>query len=482
MTDLALLLDIGSTFTKALACDLVSGAVVGRTQAHTTAKSDVMWGVRKCLQNLESLGLPGSLETSGYRHRYATSSAAGGLRMVVIGLTRGLTARAAREAATGAGARIYGVFAGKLGPETVGEIARADPDIVLFTGGIDGGNEDTVLDNARALARLGTRVPVVVACNSSVSGRVSEVLSLGGLEVHAARNVMPRLDVLDATPAREIIREVFMRHIVRAKGLGELSGYLDMEVMPTPYAVMLGVSVLGARRGDTVAVDVGGATTDVYSSAAGDPEESDLIPRGLPDPTLRRTVEGDLGVREGVSSLLALAQGRVLDAVRTEFRGFDRTALRESAFLRETDTDYLPAGALEEKLESELACACIDLATRRHAGRVEVEDTPSGPVRYLWGKDLRGADVLVGTGGAFVGAWNRGDATALLRAALYAGDESLRPAAPRFLVDPGYAVFAAGLLSLQHPEASEGLLEELVPVRRVGDAGAPGGKGAARDC
>ncbi|MFO7941906.1 MAG: glutamate mutase L, partial [Bacillota bacterium] len=453
MSQLALLLDIGSTFTKALVCDLNAGRIVGRSQARTTARDDVMVGVRAALSHLGKFGLPTDPASRGYRARYATSSAAGGLRMVCIGLTRGLTARAAREAATGAGARIYGVFSGRLDREKIRKIADLAPDIVLFTGGINGGNEDHVLDNARLLATLPGRVPVVVGCNADVASLAAEVLSCAGLEVYLSRNVMPTLEGLDVAPAREIIRDVFMRHIVRAKGLGELSALLDIEVMPTPYAVMKGVDLLGETY-DSMAVDVGGATTDVYSASRGYPTEGDLIPRGLADPRLRRTVEGDLGLREGVGSLLDLAQGRVLRGVRTAFPDFDRDALRTAARRREKERTYLADDPLEDKVDLELGKSCIDLATRRHAGVVEVEDTPRGQLRYLRGKDLRDVEVLVGTGGAFVGAARRGYSRKLLEAALFAKDESLRPVNPRLLVDPGYSVFAAGLLSFEHIEAS----------------------------
>ncbi len=476
MKSLALLLDIGSTFTKALVCDMDSAKIVARTQGRTTAREDVMIGVLEAMSMLEEQGFPADLDSSLYRERYATSSAAGGLRMVVIGLTRGLTARAAREAATGAGARVSGVFAGNIGRREVLEMVRLRPDIILFTGGIDGGNVDHVLNNARFLADMPARAPVVVACNRKASGRAAEILALGGFEVHLSENVMPGLDGLDVTPAREIIREVFMRHIVKAKGLGVLSSHLDMDVMPTPYAVMLAVEVLGQTE-EAMAVDVGGATTDVYSHSFGHPCEDDLIPRGLSDPVLRRTVEGDLGVREGVRSLLDVSRLSVLRGVREIASDFGRDDLDEAICLREVQTDYIPRDSLGERVEMELARACVDAATRRHAGVVETEDSPAGPVRYLRGKDLRRVKVLVGTGGAFLAAHRRGDSADLLEAALYSNDESTRPLDPKMMVDPGYAMFAAGLLSLRHVEVSRGLLGELesVNVRDCED-----GKGATR--
>ncbi len=464
----ALLLDIGSTFTKALVCDRDRGRIVARSQAATTAADDVVIGVEQAIARLHAFGLPGDIDSPAYAARYATSSAAGGLRMVVVGLTPGLTARAARETATGAGARIYGVFSGKMDADAAAEVMNCHPDILLFTGGIDGGNEASVLENARILRDIPNNIPIVVACNRVVAGEVRRIFTTGQREVYVAPNVMPGLDRLDVVGAREIIRQVFMQHIVAAKGLARLADRLSMGVLPTPYAVMQGVQLMGEKE-EVVAVDVGGATTDVYSAAIGAPLEPDLIPRGLPQPNFRRTVEGDLGVREGIRSLLEIAREDVLDRMRKKITEFDADALATAERERYQSHTYLPSDGASRRLEGELARACIDIGSRRHAGFVEVEDTPTGPVKYLWGKDLRGVTALVGTGGAFLAAARRRDSQSLLRGALYTGDAFLRPRSPRLLVDPGYAVFAAGLLSFHDPDVARAVLGELRAARLIDD-------------
>ncbi len=151
----ALLIDFGSTYTKLRAVDLDRGRIVGSGQGPSTVASDVRVGMKAALADLEARlgGLP------AFRHRLASSSAAGGLRMVTVGLVKELTAEAARRAALGAGAKLVGAYAYRLTKGDVDAIVAASPDIILLSGGTDGGNSEVIVANGKALASKHPRLP-----------------------------------------------------------------------------------------------------------------------------------------------------------------------------------------------------------------------------------------------------------------------------------------------------------------------------------
>ncbi|MDP2707583.1 MAG: glutamate mutase L, partial [Burkholderiales bacterium] len=137
----ALLIDFGSTYTKLRAIDLEQRRILGSGQGPSTATSDIMVGMKAALANLEQQ--LGSLPH--FKYRLASSSAAGGLRMITVGLVRELTAEAARRAALGAGAKLIGTFAYRLTHADIEKIIALAPDILLLAGGTDGGNSEVIL-------------------------------------------------------------------------------------------------------------------------------------------------------------------------------------------------------------------------------------------------------------------------------------------------------------------------------------------------
>ena len=178
----ALLIDFGSTYTKLRAIDLDEARVLASAQGPSTVTTDVTVGLDAALADLESKlgGLP------AFKHRLASSSAAGGLRMVTIGLVRELTAEAARQAALGAGAKVVGTFAYRLTPADDQRIAELAPDIVLLAGGTDGGNSEVIRHNATRIALSALACPIVVAGNRDVAQDLVALLAqarqVGGLD------------------------------------------------------------------------------------------------------------------------------------------------------------------------------------------------------------------------------------------------------------------------------------------------------------
>ena len=199
----ALLIDFGSTYTKLRAVDLDDARLIGTGQGPSTVRTDVCIGMRAALADLEKNA--GTLPH--FRYRLASSSAAGGLRMVTIGLVRELTVEAARQAALGAGAKLVGTFVNKLTRSDVEAIESLAPDIVLLAGGTDGGNTEVVLHNAKMLAQSRIDAPIVFAGNRVAADEARKLLAKHSLTI--AGNVMPELGTLATESAREAIRARF---------------------------------------------------------------------------------------------------------------------------------------------------------------------------------------------------------------------------------------------------------------------------------
>jgi uncharacterized protein (TIGR01319 family) len=300
-----LLVDFGSTYTKVLGVDLDNEEILGSACARTTVETDVTIGLNLALIKLqEHIGRPVKFEG-----RFGCSSAAGGLRMVAIGIVPSLTVAAAKMGALGAGARVEEVFAWEMKEEDIKVLETINPDIILFTGGTDGGNTKIVRHNAELLGRSQVLTPIVVACNAEIRDEVVDILKRSGRDVRVADNIMPELGEVNVESVREVIRGVFMDRIVQAKGLCKAESLLDGIFMPTPDAVLKAATLLanGTNRvkgfGNLMIVDVGGATTDVYSVARGEPRNPGIIMKGLTPPYSYRSVEGDLGIRRSAKAL-----------------------------------------------------------------------------------------------------------------------------------------------------------------------------------
>ncbi|MDB5857190.1 MAG: hypothetical protein JWQ76_879 [Ramlibacter sp.] len=463
MSETTVLIDFGSTFTKVTAIDCASAAVIGRAQSPTTIRDDVGIGLELALQAL--VAQTGRPDLRNAR-RLASSSAAGGLRMVVCGLVPRLTSEAARRAALGAGAKIIGTYSYRLTKSDVKKIEASAPDIVLLSGGTDGGEGSVILANAEALAASGLRCPFVLAANRSVNEDAAEMLREAGREVHTASNVMPEFGRLEVDSARKAIREVFIQRIVHAKGLDAVQATFDAPVMPTPMAVLLGAELLARGHqdeqgfGDLLLVDVGGATTDVNSVAKGDPTDASLVLRGLPEPYAKRTVEGDLGMRFNAANILEAAGENVArhSLAHSGGDGSDVDLLERVQVLG-TTTQALPQDDAGHRVDTALGRTAVEIAVARHAGTIEHVHMPDGDVAMQVGKDLRNVQVVVGTGGIL--AYGR-NPRYILEGAVYSAREplSLRPRNPRFLMDSLYVFYAAGLLVESRPDVAIRLLKQ----------------------
>ena len=444
-----LLIDFGSTYTKLTAVDVDSEEILGTAQAFTTVATDVNEGLSNALSRLEAK--IGRLE---YADSYACSSAAGGLRMVTSGLVPELTGEAAKLASLGAGAKVVGIYAFQLTEDDLEDIKTLSPDIFLLVGGTDGGNTECILHNARMIATIKPTFPIIVAGNRTAVRECERILE--GCEVHVCPNVMPKFGKLDVEPTQKKIREIFLGRIVQAKGLSKASELLSDIMMPTPSAVLAAMELLAKGSGDElgigelIAVDVGGATTDIYSIADGMPEHMNTVFKGLPEPYAKRTVEGDIGMRYSVMGIVdAAGIGKV-----SALSGLSEE--RINALLAELNSNkgLVPDGDPElEALDFALASLAIEEAVTRHAGTVYETYTMMGQTFVQEGKNLTKVKKIVVTGGSLIHTERTKEIASHALFSLSRPD-SLRPKEADILVDRKYILAAMGLLSTYYPEVA----------------------------
>ena len=444
-----LLIDFGSTYTKVTAVDLDTEEILGTSQSFTTIETDINDGLNNAVKILrEKIG---DIEFS---EQYACSSAAGGLKMVSIGLVPELTMKAAKMASLGAGAKVMKTYAYQLTEADLEEIDEINPDIVLLTGGIDGGNKEVIVYNAGVLAKSKRNFPIVYAGNRNCASTCKEILK--DKNVFICENVMPQLEQPNVEPAQKQIREIFLQEIVKAKGLSDAEKLIGDILMPTPSAMLTAMKLLakGTRHeegiGDLVGVDLGGATTDIYSMCQGLPAQSGTVLKGLRETYAKRTVEGDIGMRYSIKGIVEATD---IDRV-CEISGLSERRAEELIEYLSVHTDVIPNGDEELiMLDKALASLAIETAVTRHAGHLEQYFTPMGITYMQMGKDLTQVKKVIVTGGALI----RTEKTAeIAEYALYNEMQamSLKPKKADILVDRKYILAAMGLLSTNYPETA----------------------------
>ncbi|MEW5813874.1 MAG: glutamate mutase L [Spirochaetota bacterium] len=426
--------EIGSTITKVSAFAGISTPTprfLGQGISLTTVKEgDVKIGFERAKQRLEE---ESSIDTKSAEFM-ASASAAGGLRMSVHGLTRDMTLRAAREASLGAGANLVYTTAGIISDDDLNDIVASSPNLILLAGGIDYGDREVVLANARKIAGSASFAPVIYAGNRSVASVIRRIFNNTGKTLWVVDNVYPAIDELNVKPVRDIIHEVFSRHIVNAPGMEKIKTLLTGDVIPTPGAVLKAAELLYKEMGDLVTVDVGGATTDIHSVTAGSRTFSAM--RIAPEPFSKRTVEGDLGV--------FLNARRVEEASGTRLQGIEQLK-------------SIPETEDEKAVTLELTRLAAGLALWRHAGELKVAYGAFGRNELVDGRDLTAVRSIIGTGGALTRLGGGEEILSSIKR-----DPARRKLLPkedaRIFLDRDYIMASAGVLSHKAPEAALNLL------------------------
>ena len=446
-----LMIDFGSTNTKVTAVDMQEGKLLGTAASYTTVQTDINDGLENALARLHDK-LGGPLD---YEAKYACSSAAGGLRMIASGLVPELTAEAARQAALGAGAKVMKTYSYELTEDDAEEIAAIKPDIFLLTGGTDGGNKDNIIQNAQVIAGIEADFPVLIAGNRAAVRTCQKILEESGKQVMITENVMPRFNELNIEPAQSKIRELFLDRIIKAKGLSQASQLISGIMMPTPAAVLAAMELLSKGTeeqkglGELVAVDVGGATTDLYSMTDGAPDRAGTVLKGLPEPFAKRTVEGDIGMRYSASGIVEAAGMRRISLLS----GLSEDRCWELLDQITEDTSTMPDTEELKAFDKALASMAVKTGITRHAGTVEKVYTPMGEAWVQAGKDLSRVDKIIITGGSLIHG-EPDTVRGIASHALYdlAEAASLKPRNADVLVDKEYILSAMGLLSQYEPD------------------------------
>jgi uncharacterized protein (TIGR01319 family) len=371
-------IDVGSTYTKSMLFQRQAEGsfIFAQSMDMLTTMHDLESSVNKML---EAYDYDPAFDSLGI-----SSSAKGGLRIAAVGIVPDITAKMALETAMGAGARVEHCYSYRLTDEDLSEIVDSQPDIVLLSGGTDGGNSDILNHNIHALSKLDLFVLFAGnrECKAVFEREFSEKLRSSRAAV--TENILPHMNTPNSEPCREKIREIFLSEISLQKGFSREN------ILPTPMVVYDFCTSLG--RNDLVILDLGGATCDVYSlcPAVHDPS---VMFRGIEEPDTKRTVEGDLGLR--VSSRNALeAQGLLREAKEAVLRIIQKN---DQAFL----PGWNPTNSNEARAESLFAAALTGLALDRHAGTLTEVFSSQGRSWVQRGKDLRGCRELFFTGGYF---------------------------------------------------------------------------------
>jgi len=444
-----LLIDFGSTYTKLTAVDVESESLLGTASSYTTVQTDITEGLQNAIAILEQK--TGKLS---YGECYACSSAAGGLRMVTSGLVPELTGEAAKLASLGAGAKVVGIYAFQLTEDDLEEIAAAKPDIFLLVGGTDGGNTACILHNAKMLASLPSSFPIIIAGNRTAARQCAQILEKH--EVYICPNVMPKFGTLHIEPTQKKIREIFLNRIIKAKGLSKATQLLSDIMMPTPSAVLQAMELLAngcegeTGIGELIAVDVGGATTDVYSIADGMPTHMNTVYKGIPEPYAKRTVEGDIGMRYSLQGIVDAAGIRRV----SDLSGLPMEQLEALIATLKLHPDMIPGHNADlEKLDYALASLAVEEAVTRHAGTMEETYTLMGLTYVQSGKNLTSVKQIVVTGGSLIHSKRTAQiATHALQSPRH--PMSLRPTQADIWVDRTYILAAMGLLSTHYPQTA----------------------------
>ncbi len=371
--------DCGSTTTKAILVEKVgdSWRQTQRAEAPTTVEepfANVTIGVSNSLTEIGELAGRRFIADDGTIIRrkndsdpdgcdlyISTSSAGGGLQMVVAGVVAQMTAASAKRAALGAGAIVMDTIASndKRRPhERIQRIRELRPDMVLISGGTDGGNVQQVVQIAEQIAPAKPRprfggeyeLPVIYAGNKDAAPQVRVIFSKG-FDLAVVDNLRPTLEQENLGPARDKIHDVFLEHVMaHAPGYDKLMAWSDAPIMPTPGAVGDILQRIAARDGlNAVCVDIGGATTDVFSVFGG---------------TFNRTVSANLGMSYSISNVCA--EAGMQNVLRWVHIDMDERELRNRVKNKMIRPTTIPQSAEALVFEQAVAREALRLAYVQH--------------------------------------------------------------------------------------------------------------------
>lgn len=481
--------DVGSTTTKAILIEKRGDEyrLVTRGEMPTTVEApweNVMIGVRKSIRRVEELIDRSILDETGHIQRpkkdgkgvdiyVSTSSAGGGLQMMVAGLVKSISASSAHRAALGAGAVVLDVIAvddGRSQSEQITRITELRPDIILMSGGVDGGSVSyiasiaEIIKQANPQPRFGStyKLPLIYAGNKDAHDIVTAVCG-DQMDVHIVDNLRPRHDVENLGPAREAIHDLFMNHVMaQAPGYAELMQWVDTTIMPTPGAVGRIIHLMAEQyKANIVGVDIGGATTDVFSSFEG---------------IFNRTVSANLGMSYSICNVLEEAGFE--NILRWIPFSMDKSQISDWIANKMVRPTTIPQTLYHLILEQALAREALRLSFEHHkslAKKIEKEEVgifkTSSTMSKASGEDIikmMKLDMLVGSGGVLSHAPRRQQAALMLL-------DAFEPeGVTQLAVDSIFMMPHLGVLSTIYPEIAAEVFDKDCLVR-LGTAVVPVG-------
>ena len=476
-----LVTDCGSTTTKAL---LFQKTAEGwrqtyRGEAPTTVErpvADVTVGALNAFAEVEEVSGHAILAPDGAQDGAApfvesgddpargidlylsTSSAGGGLQMTVAGVVRQMSAESAERAALSAGAIVMDAISaddGREDHERIQRLRRLRPDIVLLTGGVDGGSQEHVVEMAETLVaasprpRFGDslRLPVIYAGNSDATEDVRRILEKTA-QVAVVDNVRPTLEAENLSPAREAIHEFFLAHVMsHSPGYDRLLRWTPVPVMPTPAAVGDMVRGYAEAAGRAVlCVDIGGATTDVFS----------VFDNRRGEPVFNRTVSANLGMSYSVANVLIEAG---VESIRRWLPyEIEPPALRDRLRNKMIRPTSIPQTLEDLWLEQAVCREALRLALFHHRSLAVglsgvqqqrgIADIFSQTASRADLVDMMGVDLVIGSGGVLSHAPDR------MSAALMILEGFELQGFTQIAVDSIFMMPHLGVLASVHPDAA----------------------------
>jgi uncharacterized protein (TIGR01319 family) len=489
-----LAVDCGSTTTKAILIQREGNEyrLKTRGEAPTTVEKpfeDVTMGVRNAVREVEELSGRRLMDSKGIITSVkgeegtdlflATSSAGGGLQMMVAGVVMKMTAESAQRAALGAGAIVMDTIAvddGRLQFQKIERIRQLRPDMVLVAGGIDGGTVSHVVEIAEILAaadpkpRLGSgyELPVIYCGNQDARPKVTELLR-EKTDLRLLPNIRPVLEREELGPAREEIHNLFMEHVMaQAPGYKKLLNWTHAPIMPTPAAVGKIIQTVAQEHDiNVIGVDIGGATTDVFSMFAG---------------TFNRTVSANLGMSYSICNVLVetgldnIMRWLPFPMEATELRNRIRNKMIRPTTIPHTLEDLLVEQAIAREAlrlafnhHKSLAVGLRGIQRQRTIG--EAFQQTSGEETII---DMMAVDMLVGSGGALSHSPRR------VQSAVMMLDAFQPEGVTRLAVDSIFMMPQLGVLSTIHPQGATQVFERDCLVH-LGTAITPRGRMKAGD-
>jgi uncharacterized protein (TIGR01319 family) len=475
--DTILATDCGSTTTKAILIERKGGEyrLVCRGEAPTTVEApaeDVTRGVVNAVGEIEDLtGRKFIKDDAIWKPRQGdngcdvyvgTSSAGGGLQMMVAGVVKSMTAESAQRAALGAGAIVMDALAtndGRLNHQRIERIRGMRPDMILVSGGTDGGTIKHVVEMAEIIAAadpkprfgLGFQLPVIFAGNNQARGEIQRILG-DRTALCVTENIRPTLETENLKPARDRIHDLFLEHVMaQAPGYAKLMTWTSVPLMPTPGAVGLIMQLIADRENiQVVGVDIGGATTDIFSvfrTSQADPHSPKVF---------NRTVSANLGMSYSIFNVVAEAGFE--NIVRWVPLKLDARDIRNRIRNKMIRPTTIPQTLDELMIEQAICREALRLAFVQHKSMAVglkgvqqqrgIADTFSQQLSGQTLVDMMGLDMLVGSGGVLSHSPRR------VQAALMMVDGFQPEGFTELTVDSVFMMPQLGVLSTVHEEAA----------------------------